>query len=129
MRKKRAIVGIAMKDKKRKSDKIPVILYKAKFDDDTERRYARMMEHCPSCLIEFNNKKIFCPRNADAQCLICGKSFCGAHIGIHLKKRHCVSLDLEHCIKQEKKEKKKSGKKRNRRIEHNEIYATMLPPY
>lgn len=98
--KNKAIVGIALSDKKKKSDKIPVILHKARFDDDAERRYAQMMKYCPSCV---ENGKIFCPRNTDAQCLICGQSFCGAHIAVHLHERHCVSLDLEHCMKGEKK--------------------------
>lgn len=55
------------------------------------------VEHCPECLKDPN---VFCPRDVDAQCLICGKKFCGAHIGPHLKKEHCVALDLAHCSKE-----------------------------
>jgi hypothetical protein len=52
------------------------------------------IEHCLLCLAD---KKIFCPRDVDAQCLECGQSFCGAHIGQHLKEVHCISLTLDHC--------------------------------
>jgi hypothetical protein len=31
------------------------------------------------------------------QCLECGQSYCGAHIGQHLKEVHCISLTLDHC--------------------------------
>lgn len=51
-------------------------------------------EHCPMCIAD---AKVFCPRDVDAECLICGHRFCGAHIGEHLEKEHCVSLNLEHC--------------------------------
>ncbi|KKN74901.1 hypothetical protein LCGC14_0386500 [marine sediment metagenome] len=50
--------------------------------------------HCPDCLAD---DKIFCPRNPDAKCLDCGKSFCGAHIGPHLKDVHCIALTNDHC--------------------------------
>lgn len=50
-------------------------------------------EHCPKCVAD---KKVFCPRDVDVQCLICGKKLCGAHIIPHLKE-HCVALDLAHC--------------------------------
>lgn len=50
--------------------------------------------HCPDCLAD---EKVFCPRDPDAKCLICHKSYCGAHIGLHLAKEHCVALNLDHC--------------------------------
>jgi transposase-like protein len=50
--------------------------------------------HCPDCLAD---KKVFCPRDPDAECLICHQKYCGAHIGPHLEKVHCVSLNLNHC--------------------------------
>lgn len=49
---------------------------------------------CPMCKAD---PKVFCPRNADAICMGCHLAFCGAHIGEHLKKAHCVSLSLDHC--------------------------------
>ena len=52
-----------------------------------------MLEHCPACLAD---KTVFCPRDIDAICVHCGKGFCGAHIGEHLR-THCVSLPLDHC--------------------------------
>ena len=52
------------------------------------------IEICPICKAD---PKIICPRDVDAKCLICGRSFCGGHIGKHLKVVHCVSLDLDHC--------------------------------
>lgn len=53
-----------------------------------------LVEHCPMCKAD---KKVFCPRDPDAQCVHCGQRFCGAHIGQHLKEVHCVSLNLDHC--------------------------------
>lgn len=53
-------------------------------------------EVCEECL---KDKRIFCPRDVDAKCLICGKNFCGGHIGKHLLKVHCVALDFTHCRK------------------------------
>lgn len=50
--------------------------------------------YCKDCLDDNN---IFCPRDPDAKCLICGEELCAAHIGPHLKEKHCVSLSLEHC--------------------------------
>jgi ribosomal protein S27E len=50
--------------------------------------------HCPDCL---EDREIFCPRNPDAKCLICGKELCAGHIGPHLQKEHCVSLDFSYC--------------------------------
>lgn len=52
------------------------------------------VEYCVACLAD---DKIFCPRDPDAQCLICGMKLCGAHIGSHLKDYHYVSLTLDHC--------------------------------
>ena len=54
----------------------------------------RNIFHCPICLTDAS---IFCPRDMDAQCLHCGLAFCGAHIGPHLQKVHCVILGLYHC--------------------------------
>jgi hypothetical protein len=54
----------------------------------------KIMEICPLCLAD---KKVFCPRDVDAQCVECGQKFCGAHIGQHLKEAHCISLTLDHC--------------------------------
>lgn len=50
--------------------------------------------HCELCS---KDKNIFCPRDADAMCLICSMHLCGAHITEHLKNVHCVSLSLDHC--------------------------------
>lgn len=49
---------------------------------------------CGDCL---RDKRVFCPRDPDAECLHCHLSFCGAHIITHLKTVHCVALDLQHC--------------------------------
>ena len=54
--------------------------------------------HCPDCEAD---KTVFCPRDNDALCLVCHKSFCGAHIGKHLKEVHCVSLNLDHCSRRQ----------------------------
>jgi ribosomal protein S27E len=69
-------------------------LSEKQINDDVDRRYEQMMAHCPDCK---KDKMIFCPRNCDAQCLICGKSFCGGHIGLHLHSEHCVNLGFNHC--------------------------------
>jgi hypothetical protein len=61
---------------------------------DVELEKKMGIEHCSSCL---NDKRVYCPRNPDAQCLICEKKFCGAHISEHLNNEHCVSLNLDHC--------------------------------
>ena len=53
-----------------------------------------LYEICPECE---KDPTVGCPRNVDAKCLDCGKEFCGAHIGEHLKTVHFVSLDLDHC--------------------------------
>jgi len=50
--------------------------------------------HCVDCM---DDPKVFCPRDPDAQCLTCHQLYCGAHIGPHLSKEHCVSLNLDHC--------------------------------
>ena len=60
-------------------------------------------EHCPDCLTD---KTVFCPRDTDAQCLICRKRFCGAHIGPHLEKVHCVALDNDHCSEEDARTKR-----------------------
>jgi hypothetical protein len=52
------------------------------------------IDYCSDCQ---KNDDILCKRDADAKCLICGDSFCGAHIGPHLKNVHCVSLNNNHC--------------------------------
>ena len=59
-----------------------------------------MNEMCTDCQKEklFRNKK-FCTRDADVKCLICGDYLCGGHIGLHLKKKHCVALTNEHCLR------------------------------
>lgn len=44
---------------------------------------------CEDCK---KDKKIKCPRNADAKCLECGAELCGYHIGKHLHEQHCISL-------------------------------------
>ena len=49
------------------------------------------------CCLCKNDPQVFCPRNVDAKCLICGQNFCGAHIGEHLQKEHCVSINLDYC--------------------------------
>ena len=54
----------------------------------------KVPEHCGMCR---DDPKIFCPRDVDVQCLICGKKMCGAHMVDHLKRVHCVALDLGHC--------------------------------
>lgn len=59
-----------------------------------KKNLVKPMKHCPPCLAD---KKVFCPRDIDAQCLECGQGFCGAHIGQHLKEVHCISLNLDHC--------------------------------
>jgi len=51
-------------------------------------------EICCACIAD---KEVFCPRDVDAKCLICGAEFCGAHITLHLREAHCVSLNLDHC--------------------------------
>jgi len=45
----------------------------------------KILQLCSFCK---DDKNIFCPRNVDAKCLICGQCFCGGHIGVHLKKAH-----------------------------------------
>lgn len=50
--------------------------------------------HCVDCEKDDN---IFCKRDPDAKCVICDQYFCGAHIGPHLRKEHCVSLNNDHC--------------------------------
>lgn len=60
----------------------------------TREKNISPFEHCPDCL---KDKRIFCPRDVDVKCLICGKNFCGGHIGRHLRKVHCVALDFKHC--------------------------------
>lgn len=52
---------------------------------------------CPDCE---KDSEIFCKRDVDVICRICGDSFCGAHIGPHLENVHCVSLNNDHCTKQ-----------------------------
>lgn len=61
----------------------------------------------PICTTCKEDKRIFCPRDVDATCAHCGKSFCAAHMIEHLTKVHCVALDNEHCSCE--KEKKKDG--------------------
>lgn len=53
-----------------------------------------IIKHCSMCLADPN---VTCPRDCDATCLHCGGEFCGAHIGEHLNKVHCVALTLDHC--------------------------------
>lgn len=55
-------------------------------------------EICEECR---KDPQVFCPRDVDAQCLHCGKKYCGAHIISHLKE-HCVALTLDHCRKEVK---------------------------
>lgn len=43
---------------------------------------------CPDCIAD---KKVACARNPDAQCLSCGRCYCGHHIGRHLRKVHLIS--------------------------------------
>jgi len=49
---------------------------------------------CVDCQLDPN---VTCPRDRDAKCLICGLELCGAHIGPHLTRAHCVALTLTYC--------------------------------
>jgi hypothetical protein len=51
---------------------------------------------CEDCV---KDDKVFCKRDPDVKCLICGAMVCGGHIIAHLSQpTHCVSTVLDYCI-------------------------------
>lgn len=51
---------------------------------------------CPDCLAD---PEVACARNPDAQCLLCGKCYCGLHIAPHLQSVHIVSTTWRGFLK------------------------------
>jgi hypothetical protein len=57
----------------------------------------RRMGTKPFCYECLEDTRVGCPRDPDAECLICGLQLCAAHIGPHLAAIHFCALNLSHC--------------------------------